>query len=320
MEPDIPATGKEVDDLIAKLSPESAIKTPSRRRTELYMRNDEQIFDGTARLRQATDGDTTSKVDYFKLKMGADDDLLTVETLTKTTDEKVDELMAANAATQAGMAQLAQDNAKLQAMMMQMIQSQMTEKQNTDPLTDLNTETNTDPNTEPNTAQTDTKAAKQENTGVLQRSATAMAHGHHAPVTAIFTELENANVLSYTDFAQESNTNQRRTTDQFSLYLWYKENDQGNVIRQIEDLHKEQLSSTAYKARAATLLEALKNFSDPAEHTRMMVFLRALVFSNDATTQIQAAKVIKVTMTVTVTDRQLWLYRVENTIFVEMDF
>jgi len=123
MEPDIPATGKEVDDLIAKLSPESAIKTPSRRRTELYMRNDEQIFDGTARLRQATDGDTTSKVDYFKLKMGTDDDLRTVETLTKTTDEKVDELMAANAATQAGMAQLAQDNAKLQAMMMQMIQS-----------------------------------------------------------------------------------------------------------------------------------------------------------------------------------------------------
>ena len=144
-----------------------------------------------------------------------------------------------------------------------------------------------DLDTEPNTEQTDTEATQQQNKAVLQRSATAMAHGHQAPIAAIFTELENSNVISYTvhtAFAQDSNTNQRRTTNQVSLYLWYKETDQGGVIIQIEDFHTEQLSSTAYKARAATLLEAPTNVS---EHTRIMVFLHALMFSEDATTQTQ---------------------------------
>ena len=64
----------------------------------------------------------------------------------------------------------------------------------------------------------------------------------------------------------------------FSLYLFYKDNDQGQVIERIEDLFKEKQSSTAYKASTSPLVEELNTFSNPTQHTRMMIFLRALIF------------------------------------------
>ena len=83
--------------------------------------------------------------------------------------------------------------------------------------------------------------------GVLQNSHSTVTHSYDLPVTALFTELENVNALNYTDFLKYSDSNQRRTVDPFSLYIYVKKNDQGNVIERIEDLHKQKASATAYK-------------------------------------------------------------------------
>ena len=131
--------------------------------------------------------------------------------------------------------------------------------------------------------------------GVLLNSNGTVLYSHDLPVTSLlnFTEPENVNVLNYTDYLQYCNTEQRRTVDSFSLYLHFKATDQANVLERIENLHKKISSATAYKANTLTLLEELKNFSNPVQHTRMMVFLRALIFSSDATTQQTTANVIK---------------------------
>ena len=66
-----------------KPSPESSIQDPSRRRTEIYMRADQHS-------------------EHFKLRGDAEEDLQSIEKLHDTkTDERVNELIAANAATQA---------------------------------------------------------------------------------------------------------------------------------------------------------------------------------------------------------------------------
>ena len=114
--------------------------------------------------------------------------------------------------------------------------------------------------------------------GVLQNSDSTVTHSYDLPVTALFTELENENALNYTDFLQYSDSDQRRTVDPFSLYLYYEKNDQGNVIERINSLHKQKASATAYKASSKTLLAELRNFSNPTQHTRIMVFMRALIF------------------------------------------
>ena len=98
-----------------KPSPESAIQDPSRRRTEIYMRADRQT-------------------EHFKLRGDAEEDLHSIEKLheeqaTETkTDEKVNELIAANAATQAAqaatqatMAALTADNENIKALLSQLV-------------------------------------------------------------------------------------------------------------------------------------------------------------------------------------------------------
>ena len=84
--------------------------------------------------------------------------------------------------------------------------------------------------------------------------------------------MENIHVLEYTDFLQYCDTDQRTTVHPFSLYLHYKDNDQGNVLVRIETLFTQKPSAPAYKAAAATeaLMEVLREFSNPAEHTRTM--------------------------------------------------
>ena len=116
--------------------------------------------------------------------------------------------------------------------------------------------------------------------GVLSSSNITVTHSHDLPATALFTELEIANVLKYTDFLHYCDTDQRRswTVDPFSLYLHYKETDQGKVLDRIETIFKQKSSATVYKAATKTLMEELRNFSNPAEHTRAMVSLRGLFF------------------------------------------
>lgn len=64
----------------------------------------------------------------------------------------------------------------------------------------------------------------------------------------------------------------------------------------MEQLHTEQLTATAYKARVTAIYTGLHNFSDPTEHTRHMLILRALTFSTDPTTQSRTAKMLKACM------------------------
>ena len=111
---------------------------------------------------------------------------------------------------------------------------------------------------------------------------------HDMPETALFTEIETTNALTYTDYLQHCETDQRRTVDPFPLYLYYTANDQGCVNKRIASISTENASSAnAYKASAKTLIEELSNFSNPAHHTctRIMILLRAPFFSSDETTK-----------------------------------
>ena len=103
-------------------------------------------------------------------------------------------------------------------------------------------------------------------------------------MTALFTEIENSEILSYRDHCQYCDSDQCRTMDPFSLHIYYKNNDQGNGIDRIEGLFNVKQLATAYKTSTITLMEELRNVSTPVQHTRIVVFLRALFFSTDATT------------------------------------
>ena len=63
--------------------------------------------------------------------------------------------------------------------------------------------------------------------GVLPDSDNTVLYCYDLPETVLFTEIENTNALTYTDYMYLHNcdTDQRRTVDLFSLYLYYKAND-----------------------------------------------------------------------------------------------
>ena len=97
MEAEHEATEEAGDELIAKLSPEPAMQDPSRRRTEIYIHG--KAFQ-----------------DHIKLREHADDNLTLIEKLQRETyertsddkaEDKVDELIAANAAAQATLSAMA---------------------------------------------------------------------------------------------------------------------------------------------------------------------------------------------------------------------
>ena len=106
--------------------------------------------------------------------------------------------------------------------------------------------------------------------GVIPDSDDTVLYCHDLPETALFTEIENTNALLYTDYLQNGpgDTDQRRTVDLFSLYLYYKANDQGCtcVLTSIENLVLQKSSANAYKLKASTktLIEELSKFSNPA--------------------------------------------------------
>ena len=58
MEANNEATGAEVDELIARLSPEPAMQDPSRRRSEIYIR--EKDFKEHIKLREHVDDNLTT--------------------------------------------------------------------------------------------------------------------------------------------------------------------------------------------------------------------------------------------------------------------
>jgi len=99
-------------------SPEQSISDPTRRRTEIYMQGDD--------LRE-----------HIKLQDDAGSNLQQIEKILQDkeertneakTAEKVNELIAANAATQAAMATMAADNMSIKTLLTQLIQLQAKQK------------------------------------------------------------------------------------------------------------------------------------------------------------------------------------------------
>ena len=212
---------------------------------------------------------------------------------------------------------MAEDNSNIKAMIAQLLRMQATQNEKaTETETEHSTElkdklknefepkpkTTTETETELNTEQ----FTELQHMGVLPNCNNTVTYSHDLPVTSLFTELENANALSCTDHLdlQHSDSDQRRTVDFFLLYLHYQEHDQGNVMERMESLFKQKSSSTAYKAKAQTLLAELNNFSKPTQHTRLMIFMRALIFSSDVTTQSATANMLKVYLATRNTDLQ----------------
>ena len=275
-------------------SPESA-KDPTRRRTEIYMRNEDLT-------------------EHIKLRQHADHELNLIDKLRQeseerssddTTERKVNELIAANAATQAAISAMATESSSMKTMLTQLMgYLPFATANQTDNCTEQKTELKTEPNdkqkTETNSDKTEQPTSdlttEMMHMGVLTDSDDTVLYSHDMPETALFTELENSNALMYTDYLQNCDTDQRRTVDPFSLYLYYTAHDQGCVIKRIENLFQQKISAHAYKASSKTLIEELSNFSNPAQHTRIMVFLRALIFSADETTKTTTADMIRAYM------------------------
>ena len=231
-------------------SPEPAINDPSRRRTEIYMKAAE--YEDHIKLRQ------TAELNLRSIeKRQAEED----KTNEAKTNEKVNELIAANAATQATMAAMAADNENIKALLSQLVQLQAKQTgnsktatetdtenratQKTEPKTKLKTEPKTEPQTETET-ETDTELLTElQSMGVLLHSTQTETYSHDLPVTAPFTEIENANVLNYTDYLQHSDTDQRRTVD-FSRSIY-----------------------TSRQMTRAMSLSAWKNFTRTAHHRQL---------------------------------------------------
>ena len=154
------------------------------------------------------------QTEHFKPRGDAEGDLPSIEKMHEDqataakTKEIVAELVAANAATQATVSAIAADNASIKALLTQLIQMQVQAPTDT-AYTKLKTETET--KTETDKTETETETETELNTelqrmGVLQDNDSLITHSHDLPVTAIFTELENINVLSYTDHHQHADS------------------------------------------------------------------------------------------------------------------
>ena len=263
MEADHEATEEAVDELIATLSPEPTMQDPSRRRTEIY-----------------TQGKDFR--DHIKLRDNADDSLTLIAKLQREayertdndkTEDKVDKLIAANAATQATISAMAAENASIKTLLTQLLDRQATQHDKvTEKQTELKIETETEPkhklqNDQTTKLKTDLTTEMEHmwpHMGVLRNSDDTVMYSHDISVTALFTELENLNALQHTDYLHHCDTDQRRTVDFFSLYLYFTARDQGCVIERIEKLFGQKSSAHAYKAHAKTLIEEFSNFSNPA--------------------------------------------------------
>ena len=154
---------EEIEEAVGRListtpSPESAIHDPTRRRTEIYERKDQRL-------------------EHLKLRDDAGFDLRAIDKIQEQqqrtsdtkTEDKVNELIAANAATQATVTALAAENAGIKALLTQLVELQTrgesetlkaepkltstdySTETETDNRTDLPTETETETDTEHNT-------------------------------------------------------------------------------------------------------------------------------------------------------------------------
>ena len=212
------------------------------------------------------------------------------------------ELIAANAASQATVSAMAAENAGIKTLLTQLLQLQSRQTEQTAKQSEQQTETETETTNkllnDQTAKQQNDLTTEMEHMGVLPNSDGTVMYSHDMPVTALFTELENLNALEHTDYLQHCDTDQRRTVDPFSPYLYFTAHDQGRVIKRIENLFKQKSSANAYKAHAKTRIKEINNFSNPTytHHTRVMIFLRALIFSSDEITQRTTVNVVKAYM------------------------
>ena len=65
------------------------------------------------------------------------------------------------------------------------------------------------------------------------------------------------------DYHQHLDSDQCRTVNHYSPYLWFKDHSQGQMIQQIELLYTENLTATAYMARIVSILAGLHKVLNP---------------------------------------------------------
>ena len=111
MEADHEATEEAVDELIQRLSPEPTMQDPSRRRTEIYIQGKD--FQDHIKLRDHADNSPTL---IEKLQREAYE-----RTSNDEAEDKVDELIAANTATQATISAMAAENATIKTLLTQLL-------------------------------------------------------------------------------------------------------------------------------------------------------------------------------------------------------
>ena len=154
---------EEIEDMVTRLTspkplPESAIQDPSRRRTEIYMRDERH----KATSRSYTSSyetmptSTYSRSKICKLKKPK-------EPPKPKLKKKVNELIAANAATQATVTAMAAESATIKALLTQLVQAQQGANAKTAKTTDTEHSTATGPATEPKT-ETETEPNTDQNT------------------------------------------------------------------------------------------------------------------------------------------------------------
>ena len=127
-------------------SPEQSVSDPTRRRTEIYMQGDDLREHNVIKLRDHAD----SNLRQIE-KIRQDEKERTNEAKTA---EKVNELIAANAATQAAMATMAADNMGIKTLLTQLLQLQEKQKNTEATATVTETEHCTEQKTEPKTEPT----------------------------------------------------------------------------------------------------------------------------------------------------------------------
>ena len=107
-------------------------------------------------------------------------------------------------------------------------------------------------------------------------------------------QLWSSSDLAITDLNAYSCKEKKYTIDHYTNFLWCKEHDQANAIEDLEQLHAENPAGAAFEARVSELLSRLAHISNPSEHTKLMLSLRAMNFSADITTNSISARVVRV--------------------------
>ena len=121
--------------------------------------------------------------------------------------------------------------------------------------------------------------------------------GSSPSLYAMFMELESMNEFSFTDMGAYCNDVAKRTTDNFTNFLWQKKHDQAGTLEKLESIYELRLAGKAYENKAQEYKAELCHLGQPAEYTKLLMALRTMHFSKDKTTQAVAADMLQAYVT-----------------------